>query len=132
MALARLPRGNQVAAAAAAAGLTSRQTELFVAALLDITEGPLRDKAIAEAKEGRAALSPRAPVRAKTPAEWIISDVSQLTRVAAHLQARLLERPLAAHGETQAEELSRNLGEFRPVVAALLTTIDRIIDEEPK
>ena len=129
IALTRLPRGNQPAVAAAVGGLTTRQAEHLVAALLAVPAGPARDAALAAAQ-----LEPTLPSRrelraqARSQAEWVVLDIAQLTRVAGRLQARLLERPLDAHN---GKDLGRILGDLRPVLAALLSTLDRLTRKDP-
>ncbi len=132
IALARLPRGNQAVAAAAVGGLTTRQAERLVQAVLDTPVGPARDAVFAAAAQhAPTAPSPSRRSAARTPAEWATLDIAQLTRVAARLQARLLERPLEAHGEPHADRLARTLGELRPVLVALLSTLDRLTRKDP-
>lgn len=129
VALARLPRGNQQPAAAVVArrGLTTRQADQLCAALLaaptDAERQSLLDAwASGEAGPGRRDRE-RVPLTS-SPALRIAQDIRQLGRVAARLEARLLERPLASYGTDAATTLRRALAGLRPVLALLLEAVE--------
>lgn len=132
--LARLPRGNQqeVARLVARRGLTTQQTEQLVAALLAAAdEAELRS--ILEAwAEGRA--GPRGPGGARPPrppsppALKITSDIALLCRVAARLEARLLERPLTSLGVEGAAAVRCGIRGLRPVLELLLQATEWCIE----
>ena len=128
--LARLPRGNQRAAADVVIqrGLTSHQTAKLATDLLDAAPED-RDKVLAAAA---ASCLVRAPPRArpKTPAEVIVGDVAAIGRIGARMQSRLHERPLASFGDNAAALVTDALGELLPVLGALVKTIERVTNKE--
>jgi ParB-like chromosome segregation protein Spo0J len=131
VALAALPRGNQVAVSDVVArrGLTVRQTELLVAQLGECDGDPARDALIARWASGAVAPSKPGvrPSRAlRSEADWMAADVAMLHRVAARLEARLLGTPLRALGPTAAEVLAESLDALGPVLAALTRTITAV------
>lgn len=124
MAVARLPRGNQRATADVVArrGLTTKQTEHLCALLLDAAEEGERQRVLAEWSAGRGgptAQGSRTPRLDRSPAMLIALDVGQLCRVAARLEARLLERPLASFGPDAAATIRSALEGLRPVLDLL-------------
>ena len=135
-AVARLPRVNQRRAAEAVMkrGLTHPQTQRLVAEVLAHPAGE-REAALCDAlarvpeisgpESGRRRLSER------TPAQWLMADVAALTGIAARLQARLWERPLAALGEPAARLVADGLAGLAPVLAALGRTIEHAITGDP-
>ncbi|MBI4814831.1 MAG: ParB N-terminal domain-containing protein [Deltaproteobacteria bacterium] len=133
MALARLPRGNQISAAKVATerALTTHQVERLVLALLEAEPGA-RDEILAHA-HADGSLPRRAKTsmpRARNAAESAILDAAQIHRVAGRLQARLGERPLSAHDKASAEVLEKSLANLKPILLALVRTLDRVIDKE--
>jgi len=133
VAIARLPRGNQQAVARLVArrGLTTKQTEQLVAALLAAAdEGERRGilDAWAEGRVGpsggRGARPPRPPSH---PALRIVMDIGLLCRVAARLEARLLERPLSSLGAEGAATVRCGLEGLRPVLELLLQAVERSV-----
>lgn len=127
--LARLPRGNQdaVAAVIKQRGLTTKQ----VANLVEAWER-------SESDEQRAVLLERAGVgdvqrvsrkRARTPAEWLLRDFEETRRRSARLQGRLMGAPLSRLGLETAEVVGRELLSLRPVLKALVSTIERSLGE---
>lgn len=135
VALAALPRGNQHEAAAVVIrrGLTVRQTELFVAQILERTEEGARATFIArhlESGPGPASATPRPPTRAlRNEADWMASDVATILRVAARLQARLLATPLDVLGGPAASVVLDGLLTLSPVLTALARTVATVTGE---
>lgn len=128
VALAALPRGNQLAASEVVTrrGFTVRQTELFVGQLLESTSDAARAALVARWATGELcpAKPGPAPARAvRSEADWLAADLATLHRVAARVQARLLGTPLLAFGPVVAELLEENLLRLVPVLAALNGTI---------
>lgn len=131
--LARLPRGNQRAAADAvmARGLTVAQTARLVQAMQDCADENARAQCLVDAMNASAAPSTRGAVaRARTHAEWVLVDIATITRTGARLQARLLQRPLSALGERAGGLVFDALLGLRPVLSALGRTIERVAEEE--
>ena len=130
--LARLPRGNQDAAAQVAArrGLTSRQTARLVDALLGATGEPERKKLLETANTTAASAETggRAPVR--TPAEQLAADAFGMKRLSVRLHARLLERPISSLGVAAAALAVRELRELKAALTALCITLDERLAEK--
>jgi hypothetical protein len=59
-------------------------------------------------------------------ADWLISDVAVLRRIAARVEARLLAAPLLALGPTAAELVAESLESLAPVLVVLQRTIGRV------
>jgi ParB-like chromosome segregation protein Spo0J len=132
IALAALPRGNQVPASAVVIrrGLTVQQTERMVAELLEQPEDA-RARWIAQRMES----APAAPARRSTrlprsDADGTMTDVATLLRVAARLQARLLGTPLGALGAPATELVLDGLGALAPVLTALARTVATVLGQE--
>lgn len=119
-ALARLPRGNQRAAADAVVrrGMTSAQTERLVDALL---ANPGEAEQILRRQPGPAAPPAPGPAQ-RTAGQWIIADAGAVTRLAARLQARLLDAAWLALGDLVHEAL---VG-LDPVLVALHRRIEHL------
>ena len=134
VALSALPRGNQRAASAVVIrrGLTVRQTELFVAQIL---ERPDEARATfitrhLEVGPGPATGTARPPTRAaRNEADWMASDVATMLRIAARLQARLMATPLGALGAPAASVVLDGLITLSPVLASLARTVASITGE---
>jgi ParB-like chromosome segregation protein Spo0J len=132
--LARLPRGNQRAAATVVTriGLTCHQTAALVTDLLscdsDAARARLLDDRLAHPAP-RAA--PRPARRERTPAEWMLADIGTLTRVAARLQVRLLAQPLSTLGPRVAELATHALATLASVLTALDQTITTVTGKDP-
>jgi ParB-like chromosome segregation protein Spo0J len=129
-ALARLPRCNQRPAAevVAKSGMTFRQTARLVDELLGSKDESARAALL---DTWRRSPPPRAaphPVRrARSEAQWLMSDIAALCRIGARLQARLLAKPLSALAPGGAAELAaRALGSLALVLAALGRTITHV------
>jgi len=133
VALGALPRGNQAGAAQVVIrrGLTVRQTELWIAQLVDFADDSARAAEIArrlEATEERA--MPRPPRTQRNEADWMAADIATVGRVSARLQARLLGKPLGALGAPASETLRQGLAHLAPVLTALGRTVAGVLQEE--
>lgn len=125
--VARLPRGNQEAAAQVIArrGLTTRQTTQLVDRLLATPDDRERALLLADVEWLRAA-PPGARRTAMTPGEAIIADATVVSSRAARLHARLLERPLSSLNPEVEQVVTRRLDELGDVLAALSRTLSQI------
>jgi ParB/RepB/Spo0J family partition protein len=130
--LSQLPRGNQRPASAVVIhrGLTVRQTELFVAELLERPDEAARAEWIARRLQAPKPAGPPPTGAKRSEADWIAADVATLLRVAARLQARLLGNPLGALGAPAAEVIVDGLVALAPVVDSLGKTLDTVIGRE--
>ena len=135
VALSALPRGNQPAASSVVIrrGLTVKQTELFVAQILEQPDEAARASFITrhlEASPGLAPATARPPTRAvRNEADWMAADVATMLRVAARLEARLMATPLGALGAPAASVVLDGLVALSPVLAALARTIATVTGE---
>ena len=127
VALARLPRGNQdtVAALVARLGLTTQETDRLVAALLAAKDDAERQRLLAEQEHrtGQARHGPRPSRPPASPALRIVLDIGQLCRIAARLEARLLERPLCTLDAQGSAAVREGLGALEPVLERLREAI---------
>ena len=133
IALAALPRGNQVAASAVVIrrGLTVAQTERLVAELREQPEAA-RAGWIAQRLEAAPAAPTSRPTRtSRGEADGMVTDIATLMRVGARLQARLLGTPLGAFGASAAEVVFDRLGVLAPALAALARTVTMVLGTEP-
>jgi ParB-like chromosome segregation protein Spo0J len=126
----RLHRCNQdaVAKVVMRRGLTRRQTARLVDTLL-ATPKAQWDELLSQAMALPQAPPPQkggAPRR--TPGEQLVADAWAMKRLAARLQARLLERSLTSLGVAACATVSRELVELRSTLAALTTTLDARLD----
>jgi ParB/RepB/Spo0J family partition protein len=133
IALAALPRGNQVPASGVVIrrGLTVGQTERLVAELREQPDDAARTAWIAQRLE--AAPVPLNPRRTRTPrseADAMVTDIATLLRVGARLQARLLGTPLGALGAPATEIVFDGLGTLAPVLTALTRTVATVLGQE--
>jgi len=143
--LARLPRGNQDEAAQAVCrrGLTTRQATRLVGKLLEADQAerqrlllaPPEQPAVAEQTSHQTAADDNDGKRRKTTAtrshgEWLVSDAAALKRVAARLQARLMERSLSSLGEQAAQLAKQSLSELSSVLLSLQQSLDRALSQE--
>jgi ParB-like chromosome segregation protein Spo0J len=131
----QLPRGNQHAAASVVIrhGLTVRQTELWIAELLDCTGEAERAAQIARRMDAawsssRPAARPTRAVRCE--ADWMTADIRTLRDVAARLEARLLATPLMVLGPQAAEIVAEGLVALVPILRALERTMAKVTREE--
>jgi hypothetical protein len=130
--LARLPRGNQDAAAHVAErkGLTSRQTARLVDALLSAAGDPERKKLLETANTAAAAVVSGDRPQQRTPAEQLAADAFAMKRLAVRLHARLLERPILSLGIGAAALAARELVELKAALTALCITLDERLPEK--
>jgi ParB/RepB/Spo0J family partition protein len=132
VALAALPRGNQQAASAFVIqrGLTLRQTEVFVAELLEQPEAERAEWIALRLERADAVSGRRRSARRRSEATSMMADVATLLRVAARLEARLLGTPLGTLGAPAAEVVLDGLLALGPVLAALGRTLRAVSGEE--
>ena len=135
VAVSRLPRGNQVAAAAVVVrrGLTVRQTELLVAEVFDETDSAARAALLARRLDGPAPCTPPgpAPSRAtRSEADWMSADILRVRELAARLEARLMGSPLEVFTPAAAELMRDALVRLSPVLRALDGVIGRVTGEK--
>lgn len=123
--LARLPRGNQDAAAKVAMrrGLTTRQTARLVESLLAAPEADW-PKLLEEHSAPPAAVGKKGGAPRRTPGEQLVADTWAMKRQATRLHARLMERPLASLGEPACAMVARELSELRGALGSLTKTLD--------
>lgn len=124
--LARLPRGNQdaVANVVARRGMTTRQTQKLVDALLATPQagwGALLDETMTVPASPPL---PKGGERRRTPGEQLVADAWAMKRLAARLHARLLERSLSSLGETASAVVWRELAELRGTLTSLGKTLE--------
>jgi hypothetical protein len=113
--------------------MTVRQTELFVAEILDLPDETTRAAFIARRLEMGAGPGPATarPTRAlRNEADWMAADVATMLRVSARLQARLLATPLGALGAPAASVVLDGLVALAPVLAALARTVATVTGEQ--
>lgn len=125
--VSRLPRGNQRAASAVVVrrGLTVRQTEALVEAVLSERDPAAREALLVRRLDERvpdASPSPR-PARpmplARSDVDRMSLDILRMLEIAARLEARLLATPLDALVPAAAELIREALGRLAPVLRAL-------------
>ncbi|MEI7705523.1 MAG: KorB domain-containing protein, partial [Deltaproteobacteria bacterium] len=126
--LARLPRGNQDAATKVVMrrGLTTRQAARLVESLLG-APGAEWPRLLEQASSPSAA-GPKGGVPRRTPGEQLVADAWAMKRLAARMHVRLLERSLTSLGESGCAVASRELGDLRGSITALLRTLDKRLD----
>lgn len=129
--LARLPRGNQRDAATVVEerGLTAPQTARLVQKLLTCSDAKERERVLREAGAPAREAKPRP--HSRTRAEQIVEDIAALTRIGGRLQARLLDGPLAAHGEAAATLLAQALTGLHAMLASLDESVQRAVGGAP-
>jgi ParB-like chromosome segregation protein Spo0J len=131
--LARLPRGNQDAAAMAVMrrGLTTRQTATLVDRLLQVSEeqwGALLSSAALPA----ASPEPKGGAPRRTPGEQLVADAWAMKRLSARMHARLLERSLSSLGAESYAVVRGELAELRGALRALTETLDLRLSSREK
>ncbi len=133
IALAALPRGNQVAASAVVIrrGLTVAQTEQLVAELREQPEAARAGWIAQRLEAAPAAPTPRPSRTPRGEADGMVTDIATLVRVGARLQARLLGTPLGALGAPAAEVILDRLGALAPTLTALARTVATVLGTEP-
>jgi hypothetical protein len=123
--LARLQRGNQdaVLRVITQRGLTTRQTAQLVHRLL--AARPEQWPGLLEQASTPMPPAPKGGAAARrTPAEQLVADAWAMKRLAARLQARLLERSLTSLGAPACAVVCGELAELRSTLGALSTTLD--------
>lgn len=129
VAVARLPRGNQQRAAEVVArrGLTTKQTEQLVAALLAASDGAERQRIVDTWSAGQAGPggADRRTQPSSTPGVQIVTDIRQMIRVAGRLEGRLLERPLSSLGAEAESTVRLGLAELEPVLRLLQGAVEQ-------
>jgi ParB-like chromosome segregation protein Spo0J len=131
VAVSQLPRGNQhdLAGLVIRRGLTVRQTELFVAELLDIGDDDARARYIAARREGAgpgAGPGLRSTRVAKSEIDWLAGDIRTVRLVAARLEARLTGGSLHTIGPEAAAIAEQSLLALVPVLDALQRTLHTV------
>ncbi len=130
VAVSRLPRGNQEGASNVVMrrGLTVRQTDLMVEALLAEADDAARTALLAVRLDGPVAHDipgPRA-CATRSEADRLSADVMRLREVATRLEARLMARPLDTFPEAASELLVDALVGVAPVLRRLEAVIARL------
>lgn len=131
IALAALPRGNQVPASELVIrrGLTVQQTERLVAELREQPEDG-RAAWIAHRLDAPELLESRVTRAPRSEADATVTDIATLLRVSARLQARLLGTPLGAFGAPATGIILDGLATLMPVLTALMRTVAAVIGQE--
>jgi ParB-like chromosome segregation protein Spo0J len=131
VAVSRLPRGNQLAAAAVVErrALTFRQTELLVEEALSERELDVRAALLTRRLDepGPSTKPTTRPTRAlRNEADWMSADILKVHELAARLSARLGATPLEALAPAAAELLHDALLRLLPVLRALAALIGAV------
>jgi ParB-like chromosome segregation protein Spo0J len=129
--LSRLPRGNQRAASAVVVrcGLTVRQTEALVDAVVSERDPAAREALLARRLDERVTGLPPGPRRmrptpvARSEVDRMSLDILRMIEIAARLEARLLATPLAALAPAAAELVCEALARLAPVLHTLVEVI---------
>jgi len=123
--LARLPRGNQDAAAKVVVrrGLTTRQVARLVESLLAAAQAEW-PRLLDELPTPAVAAGPTGGALKRTPGEQLVADSWAMKRLSTRLHARLLERSLTSLGEPSCGVVSKELGELRATLGSLTKTLD--------
>ncbi len=131
--LARLPRGNQDAAALVVTkrGLTTHQTAHLVQRLLAAPQEqwPELLEQQASAPPPDPTPNPKGSAARRTPAEQLVADAWAMKRLASRLHARLLERSLQSLGDAACAVVARELAELSSTLGALSKTLDTRLGE---
>lgn len=130
VAVSRLPRGNQQAAARIVVrrGLTVRQTELLVDELLSCADADAREERLARRLDGpepSCSPGPRPTRAVRNEADWMGSDILRVREIAARLEARLGATPLNVFTPAAGELLREALARLSPVLRSLDAVIVR-------
>ncbi len=129
--LARLQRCNQEPAMRVVTrrGLTTRQSARLVQSLLGAA--PEQWPALLERASTPAPPPPaKGGAARRTPGEQIVADAWAIKRLAARLQARLLERSLPSLGAPACAVVCAELAELRATLAALGITLEARLSVE--
>lgn len=131
--IARLPRGNQEAAAQVVIrrGLSSRQARKLVDELLLAPDEATQRQWLEAKLECCRFESESAPVKAKrqlTPGESLLASVTSVKRSSTRLHARLLQRPLVGLSEPAQSLAVDNLKELRLGLVSLCRSIEPLVE----
>lgn len=134
VAVSRLPRGNQQTASAVVIrrGLTVRQTDLLVAAVLEEPDDARREALLARRLAGPAPSTPPGPRPSRATrneADWMAADILRIHALAARLEVRLLATPLATFAPAATELMRDALARLSPVLRALDGVIGSVVGE---
>lgn len=134
VAVSRLPRGNQQAASAVVIrrGLTVRQTDLLVEAVLEEPDDARREALLARRLAGPAPSTPPGPRPSRATrneADWMAADILRIHALAARLEVRLLATPLATFAPAATELMRDALARLSPVLRALDGVIGSVVGE---
>lgn len=128
--LARLPRGNQQAAAGVVLrrGLTTRQVVQLVDALLLAEDEATREQLLARAAEGEPERErgTRRPAGRLSPQEWLVAEIARAKRSCLRLQVALLRTPLGSLNPAAAALVEQSLRDLQSQLYALLRSIDQL------
>ena len=129
LAVAALPRGNQLRAAKLVTqrGMTTRQTECLVRRLRELCSDEARDRLMASWPE--SAPAPVKKPRPRSGREQLLADVAILMRIGVRLEVRLLEVPIDVAG---AEVLREALGDLGALLDTLGNAIRRALALQDK
>ena len=122
--LARLQRCNQdeVGRTVMRRGLTTRQTAYLVDALLAAPQDQW-PKLLEQMALSTPAI-PTGGVPRRTPGEQLVADAWAIKRLAARMQARLLERSIASFGAPACTTVADELSLLRTTLRALIASLD--------
>jgi len=134
VAVSRLPRGNQRAASAVVMrrGLTVRQTEQLVEAVLDERDPTARAVLLARRLEAPAPSAPPGPrpSRARSEVDRMSADILRMQELAVRLEVRLSAHSLETFTPAAAEMMREALVRLVPVLRALERVIAGVTSEE--
>jgi ParB-like chromosome segregation protein Spo0J len=129
--LARLPRGNQLAAAEVVTkrGMTTAQAARLVQAVLSCPDASARAHRLTVALEAPEIVMRPAPspLRRQGPAEALLRDIDSATRVSARLQARLREPSSALLDPRVAHLLDEGVRALSGVLRRLLDSLEHVV-----
>ena len=127
VAVSRLPRGNQKAAAAVVMqrGMTVPQTELLVAAAITQPDDHRAAWLVQRLHESAPLLpGPRPQRRARSELQWLSTDIAKVHELAVRLTTRLYDRPLSTLTHGSADLLRGALHRLAPVLRVLVDVVD--------
>lgn len=128
--LARLPRGNQTAAAEVVTrrGLTAAQTARLVQTALGFPDAGTRAQWLLAALTAPEPLLREKPLaKATSAAEMLLRDIDTATRVSARIQARLRDSPSPLMDARVAALLDEGVHALSAVLERLLGTLGHVV-----
>lgn len=132
VALVALPRGNQQAAAQVAVhrGLTVKQTERLVAALVSCADRAEQHAVLSQwsAGESTAARAPSSRAR-HSNVDRLVADIAAMRAVSARLQTRVAAVPLNGLEQPAAQRVRQHLVEIETVLSSLQQTIAEALSQ---